>query len=65
MTLDDIQAIIKPHNDKLIAEGRANKIEAENRRLRAALRKIGYAPEGGTGPTLSEAIKIARDVLKE
>lgn len=37
MTLDAITAIIKPHNDKLIAEGRANKLERENTKLRAAL----------------------------
>lgn len=37
MTLDDIQEIVRPYNDKLIAEGRAAKLEAENKRLRAAL----------------------------
>lgn len=35
--LDQITEAIKPYNDKLIAEGRANRLERENAKLRAAL----------------------------
>lgn len=33
----DIAAIVNPHNDKLIAEGRANRLASENSALRADL----------------------------
>jgi hypothetical protein len=38
LTLEDINAICQPHNDKLIAEGRADKLARDNEKLREALR---------------------------
>ena len=37
---------------------------AENARLREALRTIAYAPPGACGPTLAESITIARTALE-
>jgi hypothetical protein len=34
---EQITEAVRPYNDKLIAEGRANKLERENAKLRAAL----------------------------
>jgi hypothetical protein len=35
--INTIADIVRPHHDKLIAEGKANKLERENARLREAL----------------------------
>lgn len=35
--IDDILAIVKPHNDKLIAEAKSARLERENAKLRVAL----------------------------
>ncbi len=40
LTLNDVKAIMQPHNDKLIAEGRAEILKRENERLRLALTKL-------------------------
>lgn len=40
LTLEDAVAITKPHNDKLIAEGKVARLERENRRLRSRLKII-------------------------
>ena len=39
-TMDDMLAIVKPHNDKIIAEGRAATLADENAKLRTALTKL-------------------------
>ena len=39
MTFEDIVAITKPHNDKLIAEGKVAVLERKNAALRAALER--------------------------
>lgn len=40
MTLEEAMAIVKPHNDKIVAESNARALERDNFRLRSRLKMI-------------------------
>lgn len=48
--INTIADICRPHNDKLIAEGRAAKLERENAKLRAALEVVKGVVVGDRAP---------------
>jgi hypothetical protein len=67
ITIEDMAAICKPHNDKLIAEGRADKLEAVLREVRNELReRIDGAEEcRGRDTWISELIRICETVISD
>jgi hypothetical protein len=48
-TLEDIAAICKPHNDKLIAEGQSARLAKQNEQLREALKLARLYMNHGLG----------------
>lgn len=71
MTLEDAAAIVKPHNDKIVAEHKLAEAERENSRLRAALTAqvatidawSNTTTPGNASEALIEVGKIARAAL--
>jgi hypothetical protein len=64
LTMDDMAAIVKPHNDKLIAEGRLAEAERQNTALRKTLGEIArlqlVSDDNANRITLHAAIEIAK-----
>ena len=57
----DAEKLSSPRPETLLLRSAADEIE----RLRAALEKIAFAPEGGSpGPSLRQCVVIARKALK-
>lgn len=56
-TMDDILAIVKPHHDKIIAEGKAERLEKQNAELLDALRSLtdSYEKFHGWTPKVQRA----------
>lgn len=58
MTMDDMIAIVKPHNDKIIAEGRAKAAEHKAELFRKALEQIRMTCEGNAGPSCDKGMAL-------
>ncbi len=60
-TLDDMLAIVKPHNDKIVAEHRAEEAERINAELLASLKElVGALPQSPYGDTREHCERLDR-----
>ncbi len=60
-TMDDMLAIVKPHNDKIVAEYRAEEAESLNAELLASLKELLDAPgQSPYGDSREHQARIAR-----